>query len=240
MKRLPCHPAKTTGCAALLAFCLAALAACQALPAPQAAPTGIQTLLTVDYVGARSYAELVQQAEVIVIGQVVDAAESYHTPEPATGSGEQYQPMVTTHQVYVFSVKQVLKGEVQGELFLVNREGTYLSDDTGAPVGESVVIGEEVYPLVEGQRYLVFLTRCCESAAGRDIPERVYYGGAVEPWLFVLPEDDGGLVTVQSPWYLAGTYFPSVSLDDLLAYIADPSLAPEITPASPQITPGYP
>jgi hypothetical protein len=187
-----------------------------------------------------TYTELVERSEIIVIGRILKAAETYNTARNPEDVSQPHPTLYSAGQVYFLAVEEILKGDAGSELYLVHPEGARLIDTESAGAD-----GPGAGQLAAGERYLLFLARCCQSTSGRDIPDRVYYSGAAQPWLFALPENEGGLVTAVSDWAFAAQYFPPASLDEMRAYIADPASAPvyeleNLPPADPLPLTPYP
>jgi len=98
---------------------------------------------------------------------------------------------------------------------------------------EQTRLRSNIYRFTTGTSYLLFLSPCCKSAAGYDIPDRVYYSGSAEPWLFERSTSNQNLVTEKSQWEDAARYFPALSLTDMIKIVENPSAIPDSSNLSP-------
>jgi hypothetical protein len=218
----------------LLPFSLIILAGCIASPNstipkstsisvgyPVLTPTNVNGLVKPipSFASVYTYKDLVSQAKWIVIGQIVESKETFNGSRQVSDHSKPSTDSYNIAQVYKISVEKYLKGSSDKEIYIAVNEG-YLNNVNPNPAEiEKARSKNEVYGIKVNTRYGMFFGSCC-NLSGPDIPERNYYGGIIQPWLFEINALDE--CAVKSPWEFATTYFPRLKLDELVKRIENP------------------
>ncbi len=176
-----------------------------------------------------TYKALIDKSDLIVLGQTVDKLETFNTARDPDNIHTPHPELYHIGQIYIFSVEKYLKGKGESDIFIVKREGAFSSKNQNSSTIEQARLHSGEYIFSKGTSYILFLNHCCESASGYDIPNRIYYSGAAEPWLFEISSSNQNKVVAKSQWKDSGKYFPALPLTDMINFIENPSTIPEST-----------
>lgn len=172
-------------------------AAASAAPSAASAPTLVPTTVHVinDYVYASSFEDMVQQAPIIVIAELIGPTEVINDSRDVNDPTKPATDSFIVAQVYTFHVRRYLKGQGAETINIAQAEGRILgkkaADVTTADI-EQARKSYDYMPFRPGVTYLLVL-RPLDYLGSNPM----YYGGRSVPWRFVLAAD--GHTTAEGP-----------------------------------------
>lgn len=171
------------------------------------------------YVTANSIKELVNEAELIVVGRVEKVDEIVNTARDPQDPTQPDPNLFGVGQVYYIHVEQYLKGDGPELINLIQNEGLITPEMSEADQTVEIAREQSNYiPLSSEKRYVLFLKHAWE------LTDREYYVGILEPWRFEI--SDEGIVNSESPWLNADEHFPSQPVVDFISQVEQQSSNP--------------
>jgi hypothetical protein len=161
------------------------------------------------YVTATSFEELVEQADIVVVGSAVEKGKVINTARNPLDPTQPDPNLESVGQIYTIRVNQYLKGAGGDSIRFVQSEG-YLT-------AEMVVAGQTLedareqsdqIPLSLNKEYLLFLRGAPELDDGN------LYVAVAQPSRFDISNPLA--IVPESPWAYAKQYFPPQALADVL------------------------
>ena len=233
----------------LLSGCMDGATSTTPLPSsviPSAAPHPqiFQAAATASGITLYTYKDLVERAEWIVIGQPVEALETYNVMRQSDDISKPLTDLFKVAQVFRFEVERYLKGSGKSEIFIVNLGGLIPHSPPSQEEIDQSWSATGIYHFKIGVRYILFLNACCSEVSGYDIPKRDYVSPKLRPAIFEISSN--GEILNKSPWGSSATQYPPLTLDEMIERIQNPDAYSKIEvssfPAPPdtftiQITP---
>lgn len=196
-------------------------------------------------------ASVVASAEIVVVGRVVEKAETYNSCA-VVRDGKTYEDsrVYCLAQRYLVSVERYLKGKGEPTLKVGMSEGIDLKMSDGPITEERIAEARQAVrsdlhvPMQIGHRYLLMLSQRSLIPSGKSEPVNHYafsvaQGRPAWPWRYVLsdsgdvyPEDGGSKYLVHFP-----DIFPHLPSDAFIAYVERVLVEGTPTPASASPTP---
>jgi hypothetical protein len=161
------------------------------------------------YVTATSFEELAEQAEIVVIGSVVEKGEVINTVRNPLDPTQPDPSLESVGQIYVIRVNQYIKGLDENNIRFVQSEG-YLTEEMAA-AGQNLEDAREQseqIPLSLNKEYLLFLRSASELDDGS------LYVNVAQPSRFDVTNPLA--IVPESPWAYAEQYFAPQPLADVL------------------------
>ena len=160
------------------------------------------------YVTATSFEELVEQADIVVIGSAVEKGEVINTVRNPLDPTQPDPKLESVGQIYVIRVNQYVKGVGNDRIELVQSEGYLTAEMVAGQTVEDAREQSEQIPLSLNKEYLLFLRRAPELDDGN------LYVGVAQPSRFDVSNPLA--IVPESPWVYAKEYFPPQALAEVL------------------------
>ena len=161
------------------------------------------------YVTAVSFEELAEQAEIVVVGSVVERGEVINTVRHPLDPTQPDPNLESIGQIYVIHVDQYVKGVGDDRIRFVQSEGYLTADmvDAGQTLEDAREQSEQI-PLSLDKGYLLFLRGAPELDDG------TLFVGVAQPSRFDVSNPLA--IVPESPWAYADQYFSPQSLADVI------------------------
>lgn len=164
-----------------------------------------------------SFSELVKKADVIVIGQAVQAAGQVNLAREPANFDQPDPKRTAVGQVYRIQVEQWLKGKGEPEIFFALFQGDALQAQEPVASGETVwnSDGSGDIPLTLGQKYLFFLVDPKHKLEGYE--KGTIFLSSGHPTVFDV--SNPGYVQIEDQYIDLVKYFPPRSLEEIINLI---------------------
>ncbi len=175
-------------------------------------------------ISTNTYKEIIDQAEVIIIGKVTDTGFTYNSARRGDNIHEPHPTFYTLSKIYEVDVNRYLKGDGPDRFYISYSVGM-TSGQTPEEITAKLEIGDFDYkgdPLQPEKTYLMFLNPWNANDLYPEIPNGVYYHQTA-PGIFDITDPQ----EVKLVYFVGGFLYDfRIPLEELINYIQNPELIP--------------
>jgi hypothetical protein len=223
----------------MIYICMGVISACSGLttertdlPKPTVnGPTSNKQTVLPDYVTPRSLKELIDWADIIVIGKMSEKREIFNGARLPSNTAVADPDVLGVSQVYEFVIEKYIKGNGPQIIFVASDEGILFGKGVGETLNaENIKKAKEGYyhPVIDDKHtYLLLLDPM------KYPDKKNYYTGTPYPWIFDVTNPRS--INAEMPYDFNLYYSLPEDLEEFIFYVNNPSLIPTQKPFVPTV-----